>query len=220
MGWEVEGTDEFAEWFHTLDETDRAAIADRVGLLADIGPTLGRPAVDSIKASRHKNMKELRASTLRVLFIFDPTSTAILLIGGDKNNTGQDGTTCTSHVPTTSTTHTSRNWITKGRPAMAKTTKFSEILARNPVSGNARTEARLANLAADLGLPLAELRRLNDTTQVELARRLAVTQPSVSDVERNANASIPAVRRYVEALGAHLELTAVFDDGRRVALHI
>jgi hypothetical protein len=31
---------------------------------------------------------------------------------------------------------------------------------------------------------------------------------------------VPTVRRYVEALGAHLELTAVFDDGRRIPLDV
>lgn len=49
---------------------------------------LGRPRVDLIKGSRHKNMKELRISSggaLRILFAFDPRRTAILLLGGDKS---------------------------------------------------------------------------------------------------------------------------------------
>jgi hypothetical protein len=43
--------------------------------------------VDTIKQSRHKNMKELipPASDIRVLFAFDPRRAAILLIGGDKS---------------------------------------------------------------------------------------------------------------------------------------
>ena len=50
------------------------------------GPTLGRPFVDSIQASRHRNLKELRPrrGNLRVLFAFDPRRMAILLLGGDK----------------------------------------------------------------------------------------------------------------------------------------
>ncbi|HEY3921402.1 MAG TPA: type II toxin-antitoxin system RelE/ParE family toxin [Gaiellaceae bacterium] len=50
-------------------------------------PSLGRPLVDTIKQSRHKNMKELipPASDIRVLFAFDPRRAAILLIGGDKS---------------------------------------------------------------------------------------------------------------------------------------
>ena len=86
MTWEVVGTDEFEEWFVELDEADRARIIDRVDLLEQIGPSLGRPVVDAIKGSQHHNMKELRASTLRVLFVFDPSSSAVLLLGGDKQD--------------------------------------------------------------------------------------------------------------------------------------
>src|SRR5437764_876907 len=61
-----------------------------VRLLEQRGPGLGRPLVDSIVGSRHANMKELRASTLRVLFAFDPRRSAILLIGGDKRDRWQE----------------------------------------------------------------------------------------------------------------------------------
>jgi len=39
---------------------------------------------------------------------------------------------------------------------------------------------------------------------------------STHALERNTNASISAVSRYFEALGAQLELTAEFYDGRRI----
>ncbi|MFN8232680.1 MAG: type II toxin-antitoxin system RelE/ParE family toxin [Actinomycetota bacterium] len=59
-----------------------------VEFLEERGPALGRPFVDTIKSSRHANMKELipMASNIRVLFAFDPRRTAILLIGGDKSD--------------------------------------------------------------------------------------------------------------------------------------
>lgn len=101
---------------------------------------------------------------------------------------------------------------------MAKS--FKEIRSVKPVSPEALAEAHLAHLSEDLGVPLAGLRRLVDLTQVEVAHRLTVTQPSVSEIERSANKAIPTVRRYVEALGAHLEVVAVFDDGRRVPLDV
>lgn len=58
-------------------------------LLAERGPQLGRPLVDTVVGSRHKNMKELRPGSsgrteLRVLFAFDPERRAILLVAGDK----------------------------------------------------------------------------------------------------------------------------------------
>jgi hypothetical protein len=86
--WEVEVTDEFLDWWGGLTVDQQESLTDRVGLLAERGPDLGRPVVDRIRTSRHHNMKELRASqggALRVLFMFDPRRQVILLIGGDKS---------------------------------------------------------------------------------------------------------------------------------------
>jgi hypothetical protein len=88
MGWEVEFTDQFGDWFAGLSEQEQDFVATAVVVLQDRGPGLGRPMVDTIKGSRHANMKELRplGGNLRVLFAFDPRRMAILLIGGDKTN--------------------------------------------------------------------------------------------------------------------------------------
>jgi hypothetical protein len=86
--WEVEVTDQFVEWWARLTEGQQEAITDRVVLLAERGPDLGRPVVDRIHTSRHQTMKELRAAkggVLRVLFSFDPRRHAVLLLGGDKS---------------------------------------------------------------------------------------------------------------------------------------
>lgn len=57
-------------------------------LLACCGPALGRPRVDTLKGSRHSNMKELRFSVgngvWRIAFAFDPSRCAVLLVAGDK----------------------------------------------------------------------------------------------------------------------------------------
>jgi hypothetical protein len=88
VAWDVEYTDEFDEWWSSLSDDEQADIAASVELLELHGPQLGRPHVDTIKGSRHTNMKELRTQSggkpLRTLFAFDPRRTAILLIGGDK----------------------------------------------------------------------------------------------------------------------------------------
>ncbi len=59
-------------------------------MLAEVGPSLGRPLVDRVKGSRLHGMKELRPGSagnaeIRVLFVFDPWRSAILLAGGDKS---------------------------------------------------------------------------------------------------------------------------------------
>lgn len=90
--WEVEFTNEFAQWWDSLDELEQDSIRASVELLEQVGPKLGRPHVDHVKGSRHSNMKELRTQhqgrPLRTFFAFDPRRTAILLIGGEK--TGDD----------------------------------------------------------------------------------------------------------------------------------
>jgi hypothetical protein len=88
VAWDVEYTDEFERWWHSLFEDEQAEINVKVELLEEQGPMLPRPHSDVISSSRHSNMKELRGKVneryLRVLYAFDPRRTALLLIGGDK----------------------------------------------------------------------------------------------------------------------------------------
>jgi hypothetical protein len=55
-----------------------------IDTLADVGPGLGRPLVDTIHGSSIANLKELRPGTVRILFAFDPWRDSILLVAGDK----------------------------------------------------------------------------------------------------------------------------------------
>jgi hypothetical protein len=88
MKWDVEGTDMFRDWFMGLGEADDDALTDVIRLLERDGPTLKRPYIGSIVQSRHHNMKELIVPhrDIRVLFVFDPRRSAILLLGGSKTN--------------------------------------------------------------------------------------------------------------------------------------
>jgi hypothetical protein len=89
MTWEVEVSDEFREWYSSRTVDLREAIAAAVDALAQAGPDLGRPLVDTLKGSRYPNMKELRVQhqgrPYRILFIFDPRRNAYLILGGDKS---------------------------------------------------------------------------------------------------------------------------------------
>ena len=53
MEWEVEYTDQFEEWWNTLDVGEQDDVAVKVELLKQHGPALGRPHADTIKTSRH-----------------------------------------------------------------------------------------------------------------------------------------------------------------------
>ncbi len=72
-------------------------IIERGLLLRDFGSNLGRPAVDTLKGSKHANLKELRfawkSGVWRVAFAFDPARQAVLLVGGDKKEWGCAGST-------------------------------------------------------------------------------------------------------------------------------
>lgn len=92
--WTIIGSETFDAWFATLTPRQQAAVGGAVTVLRDRGPTLGRPLVDRLKGSRHHNLKELRVSAggrrLRVLFVFDPRGTGVLLVGGDKTGAWDD----------------------------------------------------------------------------------------------------------------------------------
>jgi hypothetical protein len=89
VSWVVEIGDEFEPEFDALDAKVQDEILALSRLLQQFGPSLGRPRVDTLKGSRHANLKELRFSAAdgewRVAFAFDPSRKAILLVAGDKS---------------------------------------------------------------------------------------------------------------------------------------
>lgn len=88
MVWEVKVSDEFIEWYDSLNEQEGVSVDCAVDMLVEYGPTLGRPYVDTLNGSAYPNMKELRVQHLgrpyRILFAFDPRQNAYLILGGDK----------------------------------------------------------------------------------------------------------------------------------------
>jgi len=88
--WIITRSKEIATWIAKLDDDSKEAILKRLIILQNIGPSLGRPYVDTVKQSKYKNMKEMRIQTkehvLRIFFAFDPKRQIVLLIGGDKRN--------------------------------------------------------------------------------------------------------------------------------------
>ncbi len=67
-------------------------------------------------------------------------------------------------------------------------------------------------------MPLAEIRTAIGMTQADLAGKLDVTQGSVSKIENAADMYLTTLRKYVEALGGKLHLTATFSGGRRMEI--
>lgn len=94
--WTVE-YDYVVPWLDQLDAESVASIFAALEVLQEQGPSLGRPLVDTLKGARISNLKELRpassgSSEIRILFAFDPSRKAIMLLGGDKSK-GKSGRT-------------------------------------------------------------------------------------------------------------------------------
>ena len=89
MEWAVRFAAEFEPEFLGLGAAVRVELLAQLTLLRRFGPQLGRPRVDTLKGSKHANMKELRfdadGGVWRVAFAFDPQRKAILLVAGDKS---------------------------------------------------------------------------------------------------------------------------------------
>lgn len=60
MSWTILFHDDFAAEFAVLAESLQDELLAHALLLRDFGPGLGRPTVDTLKGSKHANMKELR----------------------------------------------------------------------------------------------------------------------------------------------------------------
>ena len=92
MQWEILLTAQVETFLDGLYEADREShrlVNEAILVLEQNGPAEGRPLVDTVTASRIANMKELRPpsagrSEIRILFVFDPWRSAILLVAGDK----------------------------------------------------------------------------------------------------------------------------------------
>ncbi len=95
--WQVLFHAEFEPEFEALPENVQDELLAHAKLLQQFGPQLGRPRADTLNASRHTNMKELRFDAAdgvwRVAFAFDPNRKAVLLACGDKSGGSANAST-------------------------------------------------------------------------------------------------------------------------------
>src|SRR3954468_20055221 len=90
--WSIKTTGDVREWLRALRQSDPdvyRSVNVAIDMLAEVGPGLGRPLVDTLQGSSVGNLKELRPRSgrdvaIRVLFVFDPWSQAVLLVAGEQ----------------------------------------------------------------------------------------------------------------------------------------
>lgn len=91
--WTVELAPEFEAELLALPREVRIELLAQARVVERFGPMTGRPRVDTLKGSKHANMKELRFDAAngiwRAAFAFDPERKAILLAVGDKSETSE-----------------------------------------------------------------------------------------------------------------------------------
>jgi len=74
----------------------------------------------------------------------------------------------------------------------------------------AKAKARAREMHAEM--LLTELRQIQGITQVELAHKLGIKQPAISQLEQQTDMQISTLQRLVKALGGVLEITIRFPN--------
>ena len=98
---------------------------------------------------------------------------------------------------------------------MTTFSKWSDIRAEivaNVGGEEAIAEARKHNQAYIDGHRLSERRKAIGLTQADVAERMGVTKSRISQIERGEVSTVEAIARYVQALGGHIQISAVFGD--------
>lgn len=87
--------------------------------------------------------------------------------------------------------------------------KWSEIKAKK-LSPTKQTEIK-SQVEREVKL-LRELRIARQHTQTTLAAAMKKTQASVSKIESGTDLYVSTLRSYIEAMGGHLQVRAIFPD--------
>jgi DNA-binding XRE family transcriptional regulator len=100
---------------------------------------------------------------------------------------------------------------------MTMPTNVDDIIRKLSPAQRKKVEARAAELIAE-EMTLRELRHARKLTQVRMAKKLGITQDSVSRLEKRSDLLLSTLRKTVEAMGGNLSLVAEFPDREPVVL--
>lgn len=92
---------------------------------------------------------------------------------------------------------------------MAK--NFAVLRERMTPEQRKRSDGRLEEMRSQVRLQ--ELRVARAQTQETIAGIMGIPQSSVSKIEQRTDAYVSTIRRYLEAIGARLQIVAQFPDG-------
>ena len=89
--------------------------------------------------------------------------------------------------------------------------KFGALRKRMSPASRAQSDLLFRQLMADM--PLHELRKARDLSQVKLAEVLQVNQAAISKIEHRTDMYISTLREYIRAMGGDLQIVAKFPEG-------
>jgi DNA-binding XRE family transcriptional regulator len=89
--------------------------------------------------------------------------------------------------------------------------KWSELKSKMSPESQAEIDERANKMAAEM--PLEQLRAARQLTQTNLAQVLGVNQSAVSKLEKRTDMYLSTLRSYIQAMGGHLDIQAVFPEG-------
>lgn len=97
-----------------------------------------------------------------------------------------------------------------------------ERLAERPdlAEDVARVRRDMEDADRTYAMDLAALRQAADLTQVELARKLGVSQAAVSRIEQPHDLLLSTLNAYLQAVGGHVRVIVQFTDGHEVDLDL
>ena len=90
------------------------------------------------------------------------------------------------------------------------THNFRELVEAMPAARQQRIEERFRKSLA--AMPLDQLRKAQQMTQLRLAEVLGINQGEVSKIEHRSDIRVSTLADYVGAMGGRLEIRAVFKD--------
>ena len=88
---------------------------------------------------------------------------------------------------------------------------FAQLRAGMSAVSQARVKEEASVLRAEM--PLHDIREAMRLSQVQLGESLGVAQPAIAKMEKRADMYVSTVRRFVEAMGGQLHITATFPEG-------
>jgi hypothetical protein len=99
--------------------------------------------------------------------------------------------------------------------------RISRLAQRPDIAGEvAQVRADMADADRTYAMGLAALRQAAELTQVELARRMGITQAAISRMEQPHDLLLSTLNSYLQAIGGTARMIVSFADGHETTLDL